>query len=100
MRWRMDFYHQSRGILARYSIEAPLPAAALELGWSALAADYPLVASRRRSRPRLRTDRASSQDGGGQDGGGWQLHRIGHDPDGDSGGRPPAAEPPGSSLGP
>ena len=92
MRWRMDFYHQSRGILARYSIESPLPAAALELGWSALAADYPLVASRRRSRARLRTDRA-----GGQDGGGWQLHRIGPDTGGDPGASSPAAEPPGQT---
>ena len=89
MKWRMDFYHQSRGILARYSIEAPLPAAALELGWSALAADYPLVAARVRSRARLRTDRA-----GGRDGGGWQLHRIGHDTGGDPGASPLAAEPP------
>jgi hypothetical protein len=75
MRWLMDFHHQSRGILARYSIEAPLPAAAVELGWQALVADYPPPPSRRRLRARARTERAGEQDGGG-----WLLHRIGKDP--------------------
>jgi hypothetical protein len=28
MRWLVEFYNERRGILARYGIEAPLPAAA------------------------------------------------------------------------
>ena len=37
MRWLMEFYNERRGILARYGIEAPLPAAAALLGLKAVA---------------------------------------------------------------
>src|SRR4029434_3193707 len=40
MKWLMEFYNERRGILARYGIEAPLPAAAL-LGLKAVLAEYP-----------------------------------------------------------
>jgi hypothetical protein len=48
MRWLMEFYNERRGILARYAIEASLPAAAVVLGWNAVLADYP-------STPRMKT---------------------------------------------
>ncbi len=68
MRWLMEFYNERRGILARYSIEAPLPAAAVLSGRNAVLAEYP-----RRSRLSLfeRAERV-----GGQDAGGWVLYRI------------------------
>ena len=37
----MEFYNERRGILARYDIEAPLPAAAARLGLKAVLAEYP-----------------------------------------------------------
>jgi hypothetical protein len=42
----MEFYHERRGILARYDIEAPLPAAAVLLGRRALLAEYPPTPTR------------------------------------------------------
>ena len=36
MKWLMQFYNSRRGILARYSVEAALPAEAVLLGWKAL----------------------------------------------------------------
>jgi hypothetical protein len=48
MRWRMEFYNERRGILARYGIEAPLPAAAVRLGWNAVLAEYPSTPRRSR----------------------------------------------------
>jgi hypothetical protein len=44
MKWLMQFYHERRGILARYGIEAPLPAEAVLLGWKAVLAEHPLTA--------------------------------------------------------
>jgi hypothetical protein len=44
----MDFYHESRRILARYTIEAPLPGAAVLLGRSALPVEYPSTPTRAR----------------------------------------------------
>lgn len=41
MRWLIEFYNERRAILARYDIEAPLPAAAVLLGWKAVLAEYP-----------------------------------------------------------
>jgi hypothetical protein len=71
MKWRMQFYNERRGILARYDIEAPLPAEAVRLGWEAVLAEYP-------STPR--TSRLSlferAQRVGGQDASGWVLYRI------------------------
>jgi hypothetical protein len=35
MRWLVEFHNERRGILARYGVEAPLPAAAILLGRNA-----------------------------------------------------------------
>ncbi|PYN23506.1 MAG: hypothetical protein DMD99_13885 [Candidatus Rokuibacteriota bacterium] len=71
MRWLVEFSNERRGILARYGIEAPLPAAAARLGRNAVLAEYP-------SPPR--TGRLSlfeqAERLGGQDASGWVLHRI------------------------
>ena len=71
MKWRLQFYNERRGILARYIIEAPLPAAAVLLGQDAVHAEYP--SPPRRGRPSLfeRAERV-----GGQDASGWVLYRI------------------------
>jgi hypothetical protein len=70
MTWRMDFYHERRGIMARYTVEASLPAAAVLLGRSALLAEYPPT-------PRGRLSLfAQAQDVEGQDPSGWLLYRI------------------------
>jgi hypothetical protein len=67
----MEFYNERRRILARYSIEAPLPTEAVRLGRQAALAEHPSTA--RRGRPGLfeRAERA-----GGQDASGWVLYRI------------------------
>ena len=71
MRWRMEFYSERRGTLARYGIEAPTPAAAVLLGRKALLAEYPPSRARRRLSLFERAERV-----GGQDAGGWVLYRI------------------------
>ena len=71
MRWLMEFYSERRGILARYDIEAPDPAAAARLGLRAALAEYP--SHPRKGRPSL-LERAERI--GGQDASGWVLHRI------------------------
>ena len=47
MRWLMEFYNERRGILARYAIEASLPAAAVLLGRNAALAEYPSHAAKK-----------------------------------------------------
>jgi hypothetical protein len=74
MKWRLEFYHERRRILARYGIEAPLPAAAVTLGRRALQAEYP--AAPPRGRPSL-FKRAQGVEG--QDPSGWVLYRIERD---------------------
>jgi len=71
MRWLMEFYNERRGILARYGIEAPLPAAAAVLGLKAVLAEYP--SPPRKGRLSL-FERAELI--GGQDASGWVLYRI------------------------
>jgi hypothetical protein len=71
MRWLMEFYNERRGILARYSIEAPLPAAAARLGLNAALAEYPSLPRKGRLSLFEQADRV-----GGQDPSGWVLHRI------------------------
>jgi hypothetical protein len=71
MKWRLEFYNERRGILARYSVEASLPAAATVLGRQALLAEHPAVARRTRVGLFERAERA-----GGQDPSGWILYRI------------------------
>jgi hypothetical protein len=74
MRWRLEFYHERRGVLARYGIDAPLPAEAVRLGWAAVLAEHPSMP--RRGAPGLfeRARRA-----GGHDASGWVLYRLGRD---------------------
>ena len=71
MRWLMEFYNERRGILARYSIEAPLPAAAVLSGRNAVLAEYPSTPRRSRLSLFERAERV-----GGQDASGWVLYRI------------------------
>ena len=72
MRWRMEFYNERRGILAGYGFEAPLPAAAILLGWKAVLAEYPSTPRKRRRLSLFeRAERV-----GGQDASGWVLYRI------------------------
>ena len=72
MKWLMQFYNERRGILARYGIEAPLPAEAVRLGWKAVLAEHPPTPRSRRLSLFERAQRA-----GGQDASGWVLYRIG-----------------------
>ena len=74
MKWLIEFYHDRRGIVAQYRIEAPLPAEAVLLGREALFTDHPRA--RARGRPSL-LERAERV--GGQDGSGWVLYRIARD---------------------
>jgi hypothetical protein len=71
MTWLMEFYNERRGILARYGIEAPLPTAALRLGWKAVLAEYPTLPRKGRLSLFERAERI-----GGQDPTGWVLYRI------------------------
>jgi hypothetical protein len=71
MTWLMEFYHERRGILARYGIEAPLPADAVRLGRKALLAEYPSTPPKRRLSLFERAQRVE-----GQDASGWILYRI------------------------
>jgi len=71
MRWLMEFYNERRRILARYGIEAPLPAAAVLLGRKAVLAEYPPTPRRSRLSLFEQAERV-----GGQDASGWVLYRI------------------------
>jgi len=74
MKWRMQFYNERRGILARYDVDAPLPAEAVVLGWKAVLAEHPSTPRRRRPSLFELAERI-----GGQDASGWTLHRIARD---------------------
>lgn len=74
MRWRLEFYSEHQGTLARYSVEAPTPAAAQVQGRRALLVDYPPAAASPRPSLFQRAQRI-----GGQDAGGWVLYRIAND---------------------
>lgn len=74
VKWRLEFYSERTRILARYAVEAPTPAAALELGRRALLTEYPPTGVRR---ARSLFDQA--QRVGSQDADGWVLYRIGKD---------------------
>jgi hypothetical protein len=71
MKWLMQFYNERRGILARYGVDAPLPADAVLLGWKAVLAEYPSTPRRSRLSLFERAERI-----GGQDASGWVLYRI------------------------
>ena len=74
MKWSLQFYHERRALLARYAIDASVPAEAVRLGWQAVLAEHP-------STPR--TGRLSlfqrAQRVGGEDASGWVLYRIVND---------------------
>jgi hypothetical protein len=65
MRWRLEFYNERQGILARHAIEAPLPAAAVRLGRNAVLADHPSAPARGRLSLFQRAERAGGHDGAG-----------------------------------
>ena len=71
MKWLMQFYNERRGILARYNIDAPLPAEAVRLGWKAVLAERPSIPRRSRLSLFEQAERV-----GGQDASGWVLYRI------------------------
>jgi hypothetical protein len=71
MKWHMEFYHERRGILARYGVEAPLPAAAVVLGRRALLADHPSPPPARRTSLFKRAQIIE-----GQNADGWILYRM------------------------
>lgn len=85
MKWLMEFYNERRGILARYDVEAPLPAAAERLGWNAVLAEYPSPQQKGRLSLFERAKRV-----GGQDASGWVLYRIGRENPHASSGAAPA----------
>ena len=74
MTWRMQFYNERRGILARYDIDAPLPAEAVRLGWKAVLAEHPPTSRKRRPSLFELAERI-----GGPDASGWVLYRIARD---------------------
>jgi hypothetical protein len=74
MKWRLEFYNERRSILAPYSIEAPLPAAAVQLGRQAVLAEHPPGPAPGRLSLLARAQRI-----GGQDASGWVLYRIAKD---------------------
>ena len=74
MTWRLEFYHERRRILARYTVEASLPADAVVLGWKLVLAEHPAPA--RRKRPGL-FERAQRVEG--QHASGWVLYRTDND---------------------
>ena len=67
----IEFYHERRRALARYSVEAATPPAALALARAELAAEYPPGKPRRWLSLFEQAQRI-----GGQDPSGWVLHRI------------------------
>ncbi len=69
MTWSVEFYNERRGLLARYSVEAALPPAAVVLGRRALLAAYPSTEGSG-SRSLFQQARAEANDGG------WVLYRI------------------------
>jgi hypothetical protein len=71
MKWLTQFYHERRAILARYGVEASLPAEAVRLGWKAVLAEHPSTARRGRLSLFERAERV-----GGRDASGWVLYRI------------------------
>ena len=71
MKWRLQFYHERRELLARYAIDAPFPAEAVRLGWKAVLAEHPSTPQRSRLSLFQRAQRV-----GGEDASGWVLYRI------------------------
>jgi hypothetical protein len=72
VKFEIEFYHERGRALARYSIEAATPAAAVPLARAALAAAHPEGKPRRHGLSLFE----QAQRIGGQDSSGWVLHRI------------------------
>lgn len=72
MTWSVQFYHERRGLLARYRVEAASASAAVLLGRRALLAEYPRAAAPARTRSLYERARAKEGDDG------WALYRIGN----------------------
>lgn len=70
MIWSVQFYNERRGLLARYSVEAALPPAAVVLGRRALVADHPRAAAPAPPASLYQQARTDPDDGG------WILYRI------------------------
>jgi hypothetical protein len=68
--WSVQFYHQRRGVLADYHVEAPLPPAAVLQGRRALLAAHPRTEARGRLSLFEQADGTEASDGG------WVLYRI------------------------
>jgi hypothetical protein len=71
MKWLVEFYHERRRILARYDIEAALPAEAVLLGRREVLLEHPPTPRPSRLSLFERAERV-----GGQDVSGWVLYRI------------------------
>jgi hypothetical protein len=71
VKWLTQFYNERRAILARYDVEASLPAEAVRLGWKAVLAEHPSTPRRGRLSLFEQAERV-----GGQDASGWVLYRI------------------------
>lgn len=76
MKWRVELYHERRGILTSHVVEAALPAEAVRLGWKAVLAEYPSIPRSSRLGLFERAERV-----GGRDASGWVLYRIVKDGD-------------------
>jgi hypothetical protein len=74
VRWRLEFYSERRRTLARYSVEAPTPAAAQVQGFRGLLAEYAPAPAPRWPSLFERAQRLS-----GLDAGEWALYRIAND---------------------
>lgn len=70
MIWSVQFYNETRGVLARYRVEAALPPTAVVLARRALDAEYPRAAAPAVVASLYQQARADRSDGG------WVLYRI------------------------
>lgn len=70
MMWSLQFYNERRGLLARYGVEAALPAEAVVLARRALIAEYPADPTAARRTSLYHQAQTGSHDSG------WVLYRI------------------------
>ena len=71
MTWLVEFYHERRRLLARYGVEAPLPAATVVLNRQTLRAEHPSPPPARRVSLFKQAQLVE-----GQNADGWILYRI------------------------
>jgi hypothetical protein len=70
MTWSVQFYNERRGLLARYTVEAALPPAAVLLARRSLFDAHPKAAAPAAAQSLYQHARADRDDGG------WVLYRI------------------------